>query len=657
MQRDLTNLFPGVKNRLNIIDTPGHVDFTAEVERSLRVLDSVIVVFCAVGGVQPQSETVWRQANHYGVPRLVFVNKMDRVGANFMRVVNELRHRLGANAWPVFLPLGNEHRFCGQLDLINERALIFDGAPDPAYRVASVPAEWRRAVNGARAELIAEIANLSDEVASLWLANQPGPPVTLKAAIRQATLANRFVPVVPGSAYRFVGVEPLLDAVVDYMPGPLDSAAVSAHFANGTEGLIALESTEPLAALAFKVIHDAQGRRMVFLRVYSGRLSKGDRVLNPRTRRQERIGRLMRIFADRCEDLETAWPGDIVAVAGLEGFRTGDSACDPERPLQLERPAFPEPVVSLAVEPRLTRDRDRLATALAELANEDPTFRAFSNPETGQRIMAGMGELHLEVICEKLEQDYQVPVIAGTPAIAYRETISTAADGDYLLKKQNGGAGMFARVVLAVRPNERGRGFSIEDRVSGGTIPVQFMKAVRSGIRDGLQEGVLAGYPMIDTHVLILDGAAHAKDSNDEAFRLAAAGAIRTAVRRAKPFLLEPVMKVEVLVPPEKQGELLADLIRRRGEILGVESALSHVILKAHVPLAELWGYANAIRSLSRGRATYSMSPSHFDRMPDVMASKIITDFGASGWVTEPSELPEPFLSGCGSRFLPPSPS
>ena len=629
-QRDMTNLFSGVNHRMNLIDTPGHVDFTAEVERSLRVLDGVIAVFCAVGGVQPQSETVWRQANRYGVPRLVFVNKMDRVGANFMRVVKELRNKLGANAWPVILPLGAEDRLCGQLDVINERAFLFDGTPGSAYNVASVPPESRELVSTVRTELVAKIADLDDEVATLWLANKRVPANILKAAIRRATIANRFVPVIAGSAHRFVGIQPLLDAMVDYLPGPLDAESVVAHFDNGAEGIVELKSTEPTAALAFKVVHDAQGRRMVFLRIYSGTLSKGDRVLNVRTGKRERIGRLMRIFAERREDVETAWPGDIIAAVGLEGFRTGDTACHPDRPLQLEGPVFPEPVVSMAVEPRLNRDRDRLATALASLSNEDPTFRSFTNPETGQRIIAGMGELHLDVIREKLETDHGVSVIVGAPAIAFRETVSTAAEADHLLRKQNGGVGMYARVILAVRPNEPGRGFSIEDLVSGGNIPVQFMKAVRNGIRDALQEGVVAGYPVVDLHVDILDGAAHDKDSNDEAFRLAAVAATREAVRRARPFLLEPIMKVEVLTPGEEQGELLADLTRRRGNIVAVESGQTHVVLKAHVPLSELWDYANTIRSLSRGRASYSMTPSHFERVPDSLATKIAADRGVT---------------------------
>jgi elongation factor G len=394
---------------------------------------------------------------------------------------------------------------------------------------------------------------------------------------------------------------------------------------DSAESAIEVNSAAPAAALVFKVIHDEQGRRMVFLRTYAGTLKKGDRVLNVRTGRQERIGRLMRLFADRREDAGEVQPGDIVAAVGLDEFSTGDTVCDPERPLQLERPVFPEPVVSMALEPCLNSDRDKLGEALALLSDEDPTFRTFTNPETGQSIIAGMGELHLEVIRERLERDHGVSVTSGAPAIAYRETISVAAEADHLLRKQNGGNGMYARVILAVRPNEPGRGFSIETLVSGGNIPIQSLKAVRKGINDGLQEGVLAGYPVVDVHVDILDGDAHEEDSNDHAFQIAAASAVREALQKAKPVLLEPVMRVEVDTPGGDQGDLLGDLTRRRGNILAIEAGQNGaVLLNAQVPLAELWGYANAIRSLSRGRASYSMTPSHFERVPDALATKIV---------------------------------
>jgi elongation factor G len=622
VNRSVTALFEGKPHRLNVIDTPGHVDFTAEVERSLRVLDGMVAVFCAVGGVQPQSETVWRQANLYHVPRLAFINKLDRVGANFSRVLQELRDRLGANAAPVLLPWGGESQLRGQLDVVNGCAYEFSKTGNAS--IVSVPDELRKSVDSARADLIARMADVDDGVASLYLSNQHVSNATLKTAIRRATITNQFVPVIAGSAYLHVGIQPLMDAIVDYLPSPMDAQSITAHI-DGTECSIGIGNSNPSAALVFKVVHDEQGRRTVFLRNYTGVLRKGDRVLNVRTGRQERVSRLMRLFADRCEDVIEAYPGDIVAAIGLAGFSTGDTACAPFRPLQLERPVFPETVVSMALEPRLNRDRDRLAIALATLSDEDPTFRTFTHPETGQAIIAGMGELHLEVLLERLERDHGVQVNAGQPAIAYRETISTSAEADHLLRKQNGGNGMYARVNVAVRPNEPGRGFSIENLVSGGNIPLQFLKAVRNGVQEGLQEGVLAGYPVVDVHVDILDGAAHEKDSSDVAFRLAAASAVREALQKAKPLLLEPVMRVEVETPNEEQGDLLGDLTRRRGNILAVEPGRNTVVLNAQVPLAELWGYSNAIRSLSRGRASYSMTPSHFERVPDGLAAKIVT--------------------------------
>ncbi len=622
-EQDVAKLFEGQTQRLNIIDTPGHVDFTAEVERSLRVLDGMVAVFCAVGGVQPQSETVWRQATRYRVPRIAFINKMDRVGANFAHVVAELRNKLGANAWPVLLPWGSESQLRGQLDVINERAYVFDKTANSGFTLEAIPQELSEQVATARADLVSRIADVDDEVAALYLANERVPAPLLKAAIRRATIANRFVPVIAGSAYQFVGVQPLLDAIVDYLPSPADVGSVTAQV-NGSESLIEISSTAPAAALVFKVVHDEQGRRVVFLRTYAGTLKKGDRVVNVRTGREERIGRLMRLFADRREDVAEALPGDIVAAVGLRGFSTGDTACDPARPLLLAPPVFPEPVVSMALEPRLSRDRDRLAVALSILSDEDPTFRTYTNAETGQSIIAGMGELHLEVIRERLERDHGVEVTAGEPAIAYRETISAAAEADHLLKKQNGGTGMYARVNLAVRPNEPGQGFSMENLVAGGRIPMQFLKAVRNGVQMGLREGVLAGYPVVDVHVDILDGAAHVKDSSEIAFQLAATDAVREALQKARPLLLEPVMRVEVETPGEEQGDLLGDLTRRRGNILAVESGARNVVLNAHVPLAELGGYANAIRSLSRGRASYSMMPSHFERVPEALTAKIV---------------------------------
>ncbi len=612
--------------RLNIIDTPGHVDFTAEVERSLRVLDGAVTVFSGVEGVQPQSETVWRQADKYRVPRIAFINKMDRVGADFARVVAELDKKLGANAWPVLWPLGSEDTLRGQLDLINEVALLFRNGHAGGYTIEDIPPEYRGLVTEQRAELVSRIADCDDEVAALWLHNQPVPAALLKSAVRRATITNRFVPVAGGSAYKFIGVQPLLDAIVDYLPSPADLPAVETHALDGT-GPVALSTSDStqLAALAFKIATDPTTGRIVMVRLYSGRLSKGDRVLNPRTRREDRVGRLVRVHADRREEIEEADAGEIVAVVGLRGFATGDTLCSAERPLLLEPPSFPEPVVSMAIEPQRSTETQRLASHLQMLSEDDPTFHVSSHAETGQTLIAGMGELHLEVVRERLRTDFGLETNVGAPEIAYRETITAAAEADHLLKKQSGGSGMYARVVLSVQPAERGHGVTIENRVTGGNIPSQFHAAVRKGILDAARGGVL-GFTLVDAHVCVLDGAAHVKDSNEMAFRLSAADALREALSKAGPVLLEPVMKVELATPVEHQGDLVADLNRRRSKILGIENRTTGAVLNAEVPLAELWGYANAIRSLSRGRAAYSMTPSHFDQVPKMVADALLKE-------------------------------
>ncbi len=620
----ITKAGAGQPHRLNIIDTPGHVDFTAEVERSLRVLDGAVTVFSGVEGVQPQSETVWRQADKYRVPRIAFINKMDRVGADFARVVAELNKKLGANAWPVLWPLGSEDNLRGQLDLINEVALSFREGRAGGYSVEDVPPEYRGLAAQQRAELISRIAEIDDEVAELWLANHPVPAALLIAAVRRATIANRFVPVIGGSAYKFVGVQPLLDAIVAYLPSPTDLPTVDTHALDGS-ATVALRTDDvaPLAALAFKIATDPTTGRIVMVRLYSGRLRKGDRVLNPRTRREDRVGRLVRVHADRREEISEASAGEIVAVVGLRGFGTGDTLCSVETTLLMEPPSFPEPVVSMAIEPQRSSENQRLATHLQMLSEDDPTFHVSTHPETGQTLIAGMGELHLEVVRERLWAEFGLETVVGAPEIAYRETITAEAEADYLLKKQSGGAGMYARVILAVRPGKRAAGVTIENRVTGGNIPSQFHAAVRKGILDAARTGVL-GFTLVDADVTVLDGAAHVKDSNEMAFRLAAGDALRLALRKAKPVLLEPVMKVELATPIEHQGDLVADLNRRRSKILGIENRTTGAILNAEVPLAELWGYANAIRSLSRGRAAYSMTPSHFEQVPKAVADTLL---------------------------------
>lgn len=607
----LTRLFAGHTHRLNIIDTPGHVDFTAEVERSLRVLDGAIAVFCGVGGVQPQSETVWRQAERHGVPRIAFINKMDRLGADFNRVIKDLRTKLGANAWPVMLPWGVEHELLGQIDLFDERALRADATTPAGFIVEALPEDWRATAASARADLIQALASLDEEIAMLWIEGQTVSGQVLRAAVRRQTIAREFVPVLGGSAYKHVGVQSLVDAIVDFLPAPEE--------VRREHPIVA-----PLAALAFKVVRHAQAGRLVYVRVYAGRLEKGTPLFNPRLGKTERCGRLLRVFADRRDELESAQAGDICAVTGLRDFSTGDTLCLEDHALSLEPPVFPEPVVSLAIEPVKSADQSRLATALSRLADEDPTFHVRTHAETGQCLISGMGELHLEVIREKLLREHGVETRAGAPEIACRETITTSAESDHLLRKQNGGSGMYARVKLGVRPLERGGGLVIENAIVGGAIPAVFISAVRRGIEEAAVSGPLRGSPLADLQVRILDGASHAKDSNDQAFRLAAAEALREAVLAAAPVLLEPVMRVECVAPEDHEGDILGDLSRRRGRITRIDHQGTEAGVLAEVPLAEMFGYAGAIRSLSRGRASYSMAPASYEIVPAAALPKFI---------------------------------
>ncbi|MCB1226694.1 MAG: elongation factor G, partial [Verrucomicrobiales bacterium] len=596
---------------LNLIDTPGHVDFTAEVERSLRVLDGAIAVFCGVGGVQPQSETVWNQANRYGVPRLAFINKMDRVGADFSRVVEELRSRLQANAWPVLLPWGAEADLCGQIDVIDLRALRADPTQPLGYTVEDLPAAWREPTQAARQALIQAVADLDEEIANLWLEDRPIPALALRAAVRRLTVAGHLIPVIGGSAYKHVGVQSLIDAVVDYLPAPEEIQRELAQAA-------------PLSALVFKVVRHPVAGRLVFARVYAGTLEKGTPLLNPRLGKTERCGRLLRVFADRREELDHANAGDICAIVGLRDAATGDTLCHPDHPLQLEPPTFPNPVVSMAIEPAQASDQNRLAVALARLSDEDPTFRVSTHAETGQCLISGMGELHLEVIREKLFTEHHVETRAGAPEIACRETITAIAESDHTLRKQNGGSGLYARVKLSVQPLPRGSGLVVEESITGGAIPTHFLGAVRRGIEDAVSSGPLAGSPLVDLAVQVLDGASHVKDSNEQAFRLAAAEALRQAVRAAAPVLLEPVMHVECHVAEDCQGEVLSDLNRRRARVCGIEHHAQSAAISAEVPLVEMFGYAGAIRSLSRGRATYSMTPAAYEVVPPGAAHRLL---------------------------------
>jgi elongation factor G len=624
-------LFEDQKQRVNIIDTPGHVDFTAEVERSLRVLDGAILVFDSVAGVQPQTETVWRQANKYQVPRICFVNKMDRVGANFENVVKEIHTKLGGNAWPILIPLGKEDHLRGQLDVINKKAILYSDNDllGSTYEVAEVPDEYEEMVDKAYADLVEQVANLDDEVGTLYLEEKPVTPKDLKAGIRRLTIANQFIPVAGGSAFKNKGVQYLVDAVVDYLPSPIDILPAKGIDPDTNEPIEAVtDDNGKFCSLAFKLWSDPFVGKLVFFRVYSGKLSKGDTVYNPRTTKRERISRLIQIQADKREDIETCYSGDIAAIVGIKNITTGDTLCDEDFPILLEPPSFPDPVISMAIEPKTKLDQEKMATALQRLAEEDPTFRVFTNEDTGQTIIAGMGELHLEIIRDRMLREFKVDANAGKPQIAYRETITKNATGEGKLIKQSGGRGQYGHVIVNVEPRERGKGIEIENKIVGGTIPKEYIPAVKKGIEEAVLNGIVGGYPVIDLHVDIVDGSYHDVDSNELAFKLAAIFAMKDAFKRATSILLEPIMKVECVTPDEYQGDLMGDLNRRRGRIINMEAKNLATLIHAEVPLAEMFGYATAIRSLSKGRASYSMEPSHFEPVPAQIVAAVLDQKG-----------------------------
>jgi elongation factor G len=620
-------MFEGVKQRVNIIDTPGHVDFTAEVERSLRVLDGAIAVFCGVAGVQPQSETVWRQATKYKVPRIAFVNKMDRVGADFDAAVNSMRQKLGANAWPILIPLGKEDYLKGQIDVLNQKAVIYSDNDQfgSTYEVVDIPAEQKAMAERAYQDLVAQMCDLDEEVGMLFLEEKPITKQDLKAAIRRQTIANRFVPVVGGSAFKNKGVQYLVDAVVDYFPSPLDIPPAKGQNPDTGEPMEApADDNAKFCSLAFKLWSDPFVGKLVFFRVYSGKLSKGDTVYNPRTNKRERISRLIQIQADKREDIDTCYSGDIAAIVGIKNITTGDTLCEEDYPILLEPPSFPDPVISMAVEPKTKLDQEKMSTALQRLAEEDPTFRVFTNEETGQTIIAGMGELHLEIIRDRMFREFKVEANAGKPQIAYKETILVAADGEGKLVKQSGGRGQYGHVIIKIAPNQRGKGFTIENKVVGGNIPKEYIPACIKGLKEAVLNGVIGGYPVIDIHVDIVDGSYHDVDSNELAFKMAAIFSLKDALKKAKPILLEPIMKVENITPEEYQGDIMGDLNRRRARISGVETKGNLSTITAEVPLAEMFGYATAIRSLSKGRSSYSMEPSHFEQVPTNVLNAVL---------------------------------
>jgi elongation factor G len=626
-EEGITKIFEGQKFRVNIIDTPGHVDFTAEVERSLRVLDGAIAVFCGVAGVQPQSETVWRQANKYGVPRIAFINKMDRVGANFQNAINEMRDKLGANAWPVILPWGAEDQLHGQIDIINQKAIRYadNDKIGSTYELVDIPDELKPLAEKSLKELIEAVADKDEEIGNLFLEEKTPTALQLKHGIRRLTVTNQFVPVVGGSALKNKGIQYLIDAVIDYLPGPLDiPAAVGINPDNREEKVPApADDNAPFCSLAFKLWTDPFVGKLVFFRVYSGQLTKGTTVYNPRTNKRDRISRVVQIQADKREEVETVYAGDIAAIVGIRDVKTGDTLCDEDFDIQLEPPSFPEPVISMAIEPKTKADREKMGEALGRLVEEDPTLTVKTNEETSQTIIAGMGELHLDIIMDRMRREFGVETNAGAPQIAYRESVTKEAEGEGKLVKQSGGRGQYGHVVLDMSPQERGKGVVIENKVVGGNIPKEYIPACKKGIEEALLNGVVNGSPVIDVAINITDGSYHEVDSNELAFKLAAIFAVQDAMKKAGPILLEPIMKVEVSTPDEFQGDIIGDLSRRRGKIMSTESKNKTTNVLSEVPLSEMFGYVNNIRSMSKGRAAYTMEPSHFEQVPAQIVAQI----------------------------------
>ena len=628
-ETDLYKAFLNVDHKINIIDTPGHVDFTAEVERSMRVLDGAVAVFCGVAGVQPQSETVWRQATKYKVPRIAFVNKMDRTGANFENALSDMRKKLNAYAYPIFLPIGAEDKFAGVIDVVNQKAIVWGPGEVTKegldYEVKEIPAELKDRAATALTELIDAVSNKDDAIAELVLEDKPIDAPTLKAAIRRLTCKIELVPVLCGSAFKKKAVQPLVDAVIDYLPSPLDIPPAEGT-EPGTDNVVVVDASDhnKFCSLAFKLWTDVYAGKLVFFRVYSGQLKKGDTIYNPRTRRRERVSRLMVIQGSERKDIDHVNAGDIAALVGLRNITTGDTLCDEDFEVTLEPPTFPEPVISMAVEPKTKADRDKLGEGLQRLAEEDPTFRCFTNEETGQLIIAGMGELHLEIIIDRLKREFKVDASTGAPQIAYRETITKHAEGEGKFIRQSGGRGQYGHALITVEPNEKGKGIEINNKIVGGAIPKEYIPAVIDGIEEAIKGGVYCGYQVIDLKANIVDGTFHEVDSNELAFKMAGIFALKDAFKKAGPILLEPIMKVEVTTPDEYQGDLLGDINRRRGIITGIDAKSGQTILNAQVPLAEMFGYATAIRSLSKGRASYSMEPLTFEQVPTSILNTIL---------------------------------
>jgi len=611
--------------RVNIIDTPGHVDFTVEVERSLRVLDGAVGVFCAVGGVEPQSETVWRQADKYGVPRIAFINKMDRIGANFEAVVNQIRTKLGKNAVALQLPIGAEDKFRGVIDLVLMKALIFnDESLGAKYETEEIPAELREEAEHLREKLVESIAETHDELLEKYLAGEPLELAELKAAIREATIAQKITPVMCGSAFKNKGVQPLLDSVVDYLPSPVDIPPVKGIDPDD-ESFVERKASdeEPFAALIFKIMTDPFVGQLAFFRVYSGHVESGTAVLNTTKGNTERIGRLLQMHANKREEIKEVWAGDIGAAVGLRSVTTGDTICDRDKPIVLETMTFPEPVIAVAIEPKTKVDQEKMGVALAKLMQEDPTFKVHTDPETNQTIIRGMGELHLEIIVDRMVREFGVAANVGKPQVAYREAITRKSEAEGKFVRQSGGKGQYGHVKMRFEPMPEG-GFEFINEVVGGSVPREFIKPTEQGIKEALERGILAGYPITGVRAILYDGSYHDVDSSEMAFKIAGSMAFQEGAKKAGPILLEPIMDVEVVTPEDYAGDVMGDLSRRRGKIQAMEERAGAKVIKAHVPLSEMFGYATQVRSMSQGRASYTMQFKAYEPAPKTISEEVI---------------------------------
>ncbi|TVR66431.1 MAG: elongation factor G [Gemmatimonadales bacterium] len=622
--------------RINIIDTPGHVDFTVEVERSLRVLDGAVAVFCAVAGVEPQSETVWRQADRYGVPRVAFVNKMDRIGADFENVVEMMHDRLKANAHPVQYPVGGGESFRGIIDLITRRAVIFDDELGSTFHEEDIPEDLQGRCAELREAVIEEALAHDDALMEKYLEGEELTDEEIRGAIRKATLAGDMFPVFCGSAFKNKGVQALLDGVIDYLPSPLDVEAIEGHLPGADEEdeepavlIRKAGDKEPFAALAFKIATDPYVGKLTFFRVYSGSLPSGSYVFNATQDKRERVGRILQMHANKREERSEVYAGDIAAAIGLKDVRTGDTLCDPDHPIVLESMNFPEPVIAVAIEPKTKADQDKLSTGLGKLAEEDPTFRVHTDPETNQTIIQGMGELHLEIIVDRLRREFGVEANIGRPQVAYRETVrNTVEKVEGKFVRQTGGRGQYGHVVINLSPGEPGSGFAFENKIVGGVIPREYIASVEAGVKDAMSTGVVAGYPIIDLAVQLIDGSYHDVDSNEMAFKIAGSMALKEAVRRAKPILLEPIMEVEVVTPADYMGDIIGDLSSRRGKVEGMNERAGARVIAAMVPLGEMFGYSTTLRSMSQGRAAYTMQFAHYEEVPKSVSEEIATKAG-----------------------------